>query len=464
MVRPHDGFCIFSEQRTGKCLPALMLVDERKPDVTIILCPKQVEGTWKEQLAEHLEIDWDGEVHIITYQSPVKDLQLRKYWYKWSLEFKKHGGTLMLIADEAQYLKKPGSAQSKFARTLAKRAKWRLAITGTPADKGYEQYWAVMDFIQHNKVFGTYKEFKDEFCIYTTMERRDGRAYPVLTGYRRKIFLRKTIRKWGYRITFDEAREAMGRKPVIIRRKKVYFDLEPKTRHIYEEMKYDMQVTLDDIEIPAVLPVTLIQKLQQICGGFLLHQSRVPGVRKRQRMVIPVGEEKMLKLLQICSGLNGRVVICCRFSHEIAAIRAKFTEMDWTHKEISGQEAWDGKFNVDFVILQVKSGVGFDLSKSNTYVFYSWDHSYITFEQSRFRIMSMAHTKQVNYYFLMARDTCEDEYYDAVNKKKDFATLVLDKHRQERESGKSEQYWSGRATVPPHRTGVKKTRNARQVR
>ena len=140
--------------------------------------------------------------------------------------------------------------------------------------------------------------------------------------------------------------------------------------------------------------------------------------------------EKLNRTMALLSGFGQeKAVICCRFTHEIEAIADKFDEFHWTYKIISGSYEWDMNFDVDFVILQVKSGLGFDLSEANTYVFYSWDHSHITFEQARFRIMNMELTDWVNYYFMMARDTIEDEYYEAVARKKDFSTLVLDRYR-----------------------------------
>ena len=429
---PYDGFALFPEQRTGKCLVSLAIVDERKPEVLVILCPKKAVSTWDEQIEEHLDNDWDCDIYIVTYQEPVKNMKLRKQWYKWSLEWVRDGGTLMVIADEAHFIKKPGTAQSRFARTLGKRAQWKLALTGTPADKGFEQYWAVFDFIGHGDAFpSTYGSFKERYVIYETHERRDGREYPVLVGYNHEEELLEIIHQYSYRITFNEARVAMGKSPVRVRRKKVYFDLNRKTRHIYEELKKDLEVTIDELTIGVPLPVTLVQKLQQVCGGFLLHQERIPGQKKRRRTVIPVGPEKMTKLMELLSGFGqGKVVICCRFTHEIDAIAEEFDEFNWTYKIISGKHEWDMQFDVDFVILQVKSGLGFDLSEANTYVFYSWDHSHITFEQARMRIMNMEYTEWVKYFFLMARDTIEDEYYEAVARKKDFATLVLDRYRK----------------------------------
>jgi SNF2 family DNA or RNA helicase len=91
---------------------------------------------------------------------------------------------MMIIADEAHMIKKPGAAQSRFARTLAKRCQWKLALTGTPIDEGFEQYWAVFDFIGKNEIFGTYGDFKERYIIFEERQRRDKRKYPVIVGYR----------------------------------------------------------------------------------------------------------------------------------------------------------------------------------------------------------------------------------------------------------------------------------------
>jgi len=439
---PFDGFALFPEQRTGKCLISLAIVDERKPEVLILLCPKKALKTWEEQLEEHLDNDWGCEIYILTYQEPVKNMQLRKEWYAETLKWQKQGVKMMIIADEAHMIKKPGAAQSRFARTLAKRCVWKLALTGTPADKGFEQYWAIFDFIGKNEIFGIYASFKERYVVYEQHERRDGKTYPVLVGYNHEEELLEIIHEYSYRITFNEARVAMGKSPVRVRRKKVRFDLNRKSRHIYEELKQDMETVINDLTIGVPLPVNLPQKLQQVCGGFLLHQERIPGQKKRTRIVIPVGTEKLDKLMELLSGFGKeRAVICCRFTHEIEAIAAEFDAFNWTYKIISGKHEWDMKFDVDYVILQVKSGLGFDLSAANTYVFYSWDHSHITFEQARFRIMSMEFTDWVKYFFMMANDTIEDEYYEAIAKKKDFATLILDRYRKK--GNRRRSAWKG---------------------
>lgn len=428
----HDGFALFPEQRTGKCLVSLAIVDERKPDIVIIVAPKKAIKTWDDEIDEHLELDWECEIYSITYQEPVKNLDVRKMWYRETTKWQKQGKTIMVIADEAHYIKKPGSAQSRFARTIAKRAQWKLALTGTPADHGYEQYWCIFDFLGKGEMFpATYDGFKERYLIFKIRQRKDGREYPELVGYRHEDEMLEIIHAYSYRITFNQARRSMGKKPVRVRRKKVSFKLSRKARHIYNELEQDMETIIGELTVGAPLPVTLPQKLQQVCGGFLLHQERIPGQRKRKRTVIPCGTEKLDRMMGLLSGFGDeKAVICCRYTHEIDAIAAEFEAFHWTYKIIDGRNEWDNEFDVDYVILQVKSGLGFDLSQAKAYVFYSWDHSWITFDQSRFRIMNMETTDWVYYYFMMAEDTIEAEYYEAIKKKAEFAELVLDRYRK----------------------------------
>ena len=431
----YDGYALFPEQRTGKCLISLAIVDRIRPEVLIIVCPKKAVLTWEKEIDLHLDVDWnDFQYYILTYQELVKNQKLRKQWYKWSLEFAKHGGRLMVIADESHNIKKPGTAQSRVVRTLGKRAAYRLALTGTPIDKNYEEFWATMDFIQHGVAFPpTFGGFKKIYCEYETVSNEwKTKSWPELVGYNHEEKMKEIIHKYSYRVTFQEAREAMGRDKVRILRKKALFQLDKKERRVYREMETDLEATVEDVTVEAPLPITLVQKLQQICGGNLLYQERIPGERKKRRVVVPVGHSKLTKLLQICSGLGKeKAVICARNTHEIEMIAQAFDGMKWTYKIVNGANQWDHEFDVDFVILQVKTGLGFDLSEACTCIYYSWDHSYITFEQSKMRIMSMENTVRVTYIFLIAEGTIEEDYYQAVAKKKDFSALVLDRYRSE---------------------------------
>lgn len=177
-------------------------------------------------------------------------------------------------------------------------------------------------------------------------------------------------------------------------------------------------------------------KLQQLAGGFLINDTQVEGSKKKNREIIPIGGEKLRELERLLLTLMDRkLVICCRFRHEIQAIRDLLDKLELTFKVIAGgkDNEWDGQFNAQVIILQIQSGIAIDLAEASDYIFYSWDFSLINYEQARFRILSFA-TKQANYYYLLARGTVDESIYQAVTQKKAVSDLVCDKYRSRSKS------------------------------
>src|SRR5690606_38576231 len=193
-------------------------------------------------------------------------------------------------------------------------------------------------------------------------------------------------------------------------------------------------------KISTPLVVTLVAKLQQITGGYLIHteilrdKEGIPLLRKGgkpeiSRSIIPVGREKLVELLKILDGfpLRKKIVICVQYRHEIDRIAKRLTRMGRTWKVIAGGEKFDGKFDTDTIILQIRSGEAIDLAEADTYIFYSWDYSHVSHEQSKFRVLQFT-SRYVRYYYLMANDTVDEDIFQAVTRKENLARLVCDKY------------------------------------
>ena len=419
----HDGFAFFPEQRTGKTLTTLAVVDDRKPDILFIVCPKKAVGEWERQLPQHLDVDWKMHVEIVHYEMCCRSKKDRRYYRK-LFRHKWQDLSIFIVCDESHRIKKRGSMQSRMVRSLGKLATWRLALTGTPIANGIQDAWAQFEFIMTG-IFGKW----DDFCNMNL--KFGGFEFRQIVGHRRLDQFNKIFNKYSYRITFQEARQSVGIPGVKIRREKVMFDLKPSSWTTYRELEEELETEVDGVMVSTPLVLTLTGKLQQLAGGFLINDVRTPGRRKPKRTVVTVGAEKLLALEQLLTRprlTSRKIVICARYRHELGYIAA-FLEGDRTYKLVAGGHEWDGKFDTDVVLLQVQSGVAVDMSAANTYIFYSWDFSYINYEQSRFRVMSFD-TEQVNYYFLMARDTVDEDIYEAVTKKKNLATLVCDRYRK----------------------------------
>lgn len=426
---PHPGFCLFMEQRTGKTLTALAIVEKRKPRLLMIITVKNGKKVWKDQIEEHLTIDWPMQVVITHYQ----ELHLeRANWRKLFREYSK--GDIMVICDESHLIKRRGSQAARIVRSLGKLAAWRLALTGTPLSprsalkrrkrytrllvtEGLEDIWSQFDFI-NPEILGEQEQFAKRYLI-----RGGFKNYSVI-GYQHQSELRKIIEKYSYRKLLEEVQETKTK----IRRVKLKLRLRPRTRKIYKELDEKMTAFVNGVRVTIPLIAAKTQKLQQVASGFLIDRER--------DQVLRFGTEKLRRLEKLLGrifsqGHGEKVVICAKFIPEIEAISQLVSRMGLTHQLISGKNPFSGKFEVDVTVIQVQSGVAIDLSEADTFIFYSCSHKHTDYEQARFRVLSFD-KQAVVYYYLLASDTVDELVYEATTKKRDLTTLVLDHYRRKR--------------------------------
>lgn len=418
----HDGFLLLAEQRTGKCWMSLSVVDRRKPDHLWIICPIAAIKTWKEQIAQHLGVDWECKLVIINYEELAEHSQ--QYYRK----AKKLVGTKMIIADEIHKIKNRGKARSRSARVLARRFNYRLGLTGTPWDKGIHEAWAEFNFIAP-EVFGPWDSkydeetgrlleqgFVDAYCEY------GGFRGMKIVGYKNEKDFYEKFHSRAFRITLREARGK--ERPLTLRHTKVWFDLNPESRALYSELEEKLIVEVNRKKVKVPVVVALSMKLQQIAGGFVIDSE--------EKQAHQVGSEALSHLKRLANFFRTRgdkFVVVARFLHEIEAIHKMLRGLGITTKWVIGGMPYDGKFDTDAILIQVQSGVAVDMGMANHTIFYSTDFSYINYDQVKFRTLNFD-KPFASFYYLLARDTIAEQIYQAVRRKKNLAHLVLDKYRR----------------------------------
>jgi SNF2 family DNA or RNA helicase len=82
--------------------------------------------------------------------TPIRDKLRRRKWDRF-------------IWDEAQRLKNRTSQSSRDAAHIAKSAKRRLALTGTPMDLDPKDLWAIMRFVEVDVLGDRWGDFEDYF-------------------------------------------------------------------------------------------------------------------------------------------------------------------------------------------------------------------------------------------------------------------------------------------------------------
>jgi hypothetical protein len=412
-AKPLGGFALLSEQRVGKTPVSVALIDHWKPARVLVITTVNGIPVWKKEFRESLVVDWPCIIRIINY-AQLRKAKRRREIYRW-LE----AADSITISDEAHNIKRRGSKQSKFVRGCGKRSVYKLALTGTMIANGLEDAWAIFNFFRPS-AFGSFETFARRHL------RLGGFRGKKVVGYKNKERFARILERYSYRITLREARARSGKTGLVSVSSKQFVSFEDRSNEIYNQLEEEMFAIVDDEDVTTDLAITQSMKMQQLAGGFIITDAG--NVRR-------VGSEKLNHLAKLFTTnrklRDGKVVIVARFLHEIRAIDQLMRKLGRTTQIISGGSPWTGHFHADTAILQIQSGAAIDLASANSIIFFSWDYSYINLAQTRFRVLSFD-TDRVNYYFILVRGSIDEQLYQAVTSKMDFATLILDHYRNRR--------------------------------
>ncbi|KAF0218087.1 MAG: non-specific serine/threonine protein [Geobacteraceae bacterium] len=171
----------------GKTAPSLLVLpasllsnwkselDRFAPSLTVVcLHPSELERSERERIAA----DPEGclasvDAVLITYGMLQRQEWLGKL--SWNL----------IVLDEAQAIKNPGTQQAKAAKTLKGRA--RIAMTGTPLENRLSDLWSLFDFICPG-LLGSAPRFKQ---FVTSLENREPPSYAPLRTLVQPYILRR---------------------------------------------------------------------------------------------------------------------------------------------------------------------------------------------------------------------------------------------------------------------------------
>lgn len=410
---------IFAEQGTGKTWITAGIIEKLADDrfqCLLVVPLANIVTTWEtmlRQVACGVYRDWEtfkvakGPRILLIHYEAMPKLDKKIISHKWT----------MVVFDESQRIKSRGSRQSRIAGRI-KDAEYRIILSGTPFDDlmdDPQELWAQMRFMNPELFGRRWSDYEDEF-LYRT-------------GY------------MGYKRAFRKTRLPVVLKrvePYILRLKKedvlslppIYYYHTPvslcgQQRRVYEEMEATSVSEIDGHVISAGLEITRLVKLQQICGGF---------VKTDEDDEIRLGFAKLEKVVEIVESEDKPLVIFAKYRFEVAQVARRLTRGKYNVSIIDGKsrktrtqtirDFQAGK--IDILVAQVRTGgVGIDLFRSSTVIFYSTTFSFIDFEQAVARVHRQGQTRPVKIYLLYAKNTVDKLIYDTILSKRNVSEEIL---------------------------------------
>jgi len=435
------GAALLMDMGTGKTLTTIAVMGRGylngKIKKVLVVCPASVLPVWEKEIKEYADYETNVSTLDGVMQKRIQKLKelvfgkglkiaIINYESTWRMfdELKEWSPDL-IICDESQRIKNHTAAQSKAMHKLGDIAKYKMILTGTPVQNNPLDLFSQYRFLDKT-VYGTsFYAFKNRYV------RMGGYGGHEIIGYINQDELIEKAHSIAYRVTKDEALDLPEQISTVR-----YCELEPSARKLYDRLKRESYMELQQGEITATNVLTKTLRLRQITGGFINNDDGETQI---------VSNAKLNALEEIINDVvinsNKKLVVFAVFVNEIKAIRklieSKGIRYSWiageVKKEDRGAMVSDFQENDDvkiFIAQTHTAGLGITLTAADTAVFYSLDFNYVDYTQALSRLHRLGQKNKVNNIHLLTKNAIDEKLIAVLEKKEDIAKTVVDDWRK----------------------------------
>lgn len=383
LLLKNKKYCLFFEVGTGKTFTALSALCELPACKVLIVAPKRVlENVWKKDTNYDLS---KYDVTYLNYEKIARDKDFIKNTYD------------VVILDEVHKLKGKTTKTSRKFRTINAKAQYVWGLTGTPVANNYADVFNIF----RNMNIGEFDMSYDEFVCryYYTKQLKSG------TGFSFEILLSPKP------FMVDELMERVG-KHSMVKEAKDCIDLPEKRTDVvyidgmisekYRELK-DGILRTNEYE-KTMIPLETLNKLHQASNGFFYDDYK--NVHK-------ICENKKLKelndILEDMLEETERAIVVFQYQQDLEEL--KTLKYDWTTDPTEFPKK-------QLLFIQYGQSEGLNLQYCNQMIFYSYDYSFLNYEQMTGRIYRNGQKNNVVYTILISKGTIEEKIWWAIKNKK----------------------------------------------
>jgi superfamily II DNA or RNA helicase len=419
------GACLADDMGLGKTVQVIALLTNvftAKDEKVLLVVPASLVGNWTEEIAKfapnmkfyviHPQEKQDitapmergGGIYITTYGMLVRlDWLLQAEWD-------------LLILDEAQTIKNPGTKQTKTVKQLKTRS--RIALTGTPVENRLADLWSIFDFLNKG-LLGSAKEF----TAFTKKMQESPDGYGKLKQAVAPFILRRL--KTDPKVITDLPEKI---------EMKTYATLSKKQAALYGAAVAELQNRLETAEgiEKKGLVLAALMKFKQLCN----HPDQYLG----QTVYAENESGKYARLREICETIAAkreRVLVFTQFKEITAPLFAFLNSVFHNEglvlhgetpvakrKEIVAR--FQGCEYVPFMVLSIKAGgVGLNLTAANHVVHFDRWWNPAVENQATDRAFRIGQQRKVVVHKFITQGTVEEKIDQMIETKTKLAQDLL---------------------------------------
>ncbi|MDF1579448.1 MAG: DEAD/DEAH box helicase [Desulfuromonadales bacterium] len=432
------GACLADDMGLGKTIQVISLLlaqqgrgGQKRPSLLVL--PASLISNWKDELqhfapslkviclhqaeierSELARIATDAEMHLSCY-----DVVLTTYGMLQRQEWLRKPTWNLIVLDEAQAIKNPGTQQTRAVKTLSGRA--RIALTGTPVENRLSDLWSLFDFVSPG-LLGSASRFKKFISAL------EGGEHPSYAPLRRLV------------------------QPYILRRLKtdrsVISDLPDKVEmtawcglskiqaRLYTQAVKDLSQALKEQQEGIKrrgLILSSLMRFKQICnhpdhalgdGDFVAEQSGKFDRLRELANEISARQEKLLIFTQFRAMVTPLAVFLTQLFGQPGLVLHGGTPVAERKKLVDRFQLEDGP---PFFVLSLKAGgTGLNLTAASHVIHFDRWWNPAVENQATDRAFRIGQKKNVVVHKFVCKGTVEEKIDALITAKADLATELLE--------------------------------------
>jgi len=445
-----ETYAYFMEMGTGKTKVLIdnlaMLYDKGKVDGALIIAPKGVIGTWYNQeipthLPDHIEsvsvlwqalitkkqkesldclFETEEKLHILIMN--VEALSTPKGTQFASKFLSCHRA--MVAIDESTTIKNSSAKRTKNILSLAKSAKYRRIMTGSPVTKNPLDLYSQCEFLDPWLLnFQSFYAFRNRYAEMKTINAR-GRSIQVVNYFKNIGELSDKLKGFSYRVLKEDCLDLPDK--IYVKRN---IALTAEQLKLYDQMKKTALAMLNGKVTSTVTVLTQLMRLHQItCGHFTADDGSTQLIKNN----------RVNELMDVLEEIEGKAIIWANYQKDITNIIESIVKKYGPgsvvdYYGLTPQDERQGnikKFQDDpecrFLIGTPQTGgYGITLTAASNVIYYSNGYDLEKRLQSEDRAHRIGQKKAVTYVDLITEDTVDEKIVKALRKKINIASEVL---------------------------------------
>lgn len=416
------GACLADDMGLGKTVQVIALLEHLRnagKSKSLLIIPASLMGNWQKELKrfapklryqaiysskDNFNLDDSFDVFITTYGMAMRLEKLQTII--WDL----------IILDEAQAIKNPGTKQTGAIKLLKAEAK--IALTGTPIENQLSDLWSLFDFL-NGGLLGSSKEFKE---LTKTLE-QNGEGYARLRRLISPFILRRL--KTDKTIISDLPEKIES---------EAYTELTKRQVGLYQGLVKELEENLDSatgIGRKGLVLASII-KAKQICN----HPDQYLG----QTQFSPAQSGKFQRLKEICETIaekREKVLIFTQFREMTEPLAAFLTQVfkreglvlhggTPSKKRSELVERFCSNEYVPFMVLSLRAGgVGLNLTTANHVIHFDRWWNPAVENQATDRVFRIGQDKNVVVHKFTTLGTIEEKISQMIAEKSQLADEIL---------------------------------------